>query len=189
MQQQLGWRMIELIRIDRSNHARFIDHLREMRKEFTDPHALLIVVLPRKFVLARGQRQSTRLIGRHARDALSIPNVVGQLLAGHVFELRFVIPKIKLAGSAAHEQVDDVLGFGRVMESLLISCFLSEKLRSQKLCHGSRAKAQRGSPQQLASGHLELRVVGVTRLRGGVCAHFANIRVVGVGEERNGPRV
>ena len=37
MQQQLGWRMIELIRIDRSNHARFIDHLREMRKEFTDP--------------------------------------------------------------------------------------------------------------------------------------------------------
>jgi hypothetical protein len=41
----------------------------------------------------------------------------------------------------------------------------------------------------LASGHLELRVVGVTRLRGGVCAHFANIRVVGVGEERNGPRV
>ena len=74
-----------------------------MGKEFTDPHALLIVVLPRKFVLTRGQRQSTRLIGRHARDALAIPNVVGQLLAGHVFELRFVIPKIKLARSAAHE--------------------------------------------------------------------------------------
>ena len=159
-----------------------------MGKEFTDPHALLIVVLPRKFVLTRGQRQPTRLIGRHARDALAIPNVVGQLLAGHVFELRFVIPKIKLAGSTAHEQVDDVLGLRRVMKSLLILCFLSEKLRSEKLCHGSRAKAQRGSPQQLASGHLELRLVGVNRLRCGVCAHFANIRVVGVSDERNGPR-
>ena len=81
-----------------------------------------------------------------------------------------------------------MLGLRRVMKSLLILCFLSEKLRSEKLCHGSRANAQRGSPQQLASGHLELRVVGVTRLRGGVCAHFANIRVVGFGEERNGPR-
>ena len=81
-----------------------------------------------------------------------------------------------------------MLGLRRVMKSLLILCFLREKLRPQELCHGSRAKAQRGSPQQLASGHLELRLVGVNRLRCGVCAHFANIRVVGISEERNGPR-
>ena len=158
-----------------------------MGEKFTDPNALLIVILPSEFVLAWGQRQSTRLIGRHARDALAIPNVVGQLLTGHVFELRFVIPKIELARTAAHEQVDDVLGLRRMMKSLLIFSFLSKELRAHQLCHRCCAKSQCRASQQMASGHLELPFVDVTRFPGGVCAHRAKIRVVGVRRGINGP--
>ena len=70
--------------------------------------------VPRELEDRAGQRQG-RLVGRHARQPLTHPDRVRQVLAVHLVQERLVVEQVELRRPAAHEQVDDPLGPGRMM--------------------------------------------------------------------------
>ena len=100
--------------------AEFFDDGCGVRQQLADPNAPVVVFLKGEAVFAGRQRQSVFLVGRHAGYSLSVSNVLGQLLAKHIVHFRFVVPQVKVAWPAAHKQIDDARGFGRVMESFAV---------------------------------------------------------------------
>ncbi len=51
----------------------------------------------------------------HRRQALTLADTIGQVLASKLREPGLVVPKIELAGCAIHVEIDQRLGFGLKM--------------------------------------------------------------------------
>ena len=91
----------------------------------------------------------------HAGDALAISNVLRQILAEHFAHLRFVIPKVVMTWSAAHEQIDHPLGLGREVGARRLA--LGQQIRAKHIGQGRRAKAKRSTAEQLPARHHQVR--------------------------------
>ena len=111
----------------RMHDAEFFDDGCGVRQQFANPNAPVVVLLKGEAVFAGRQRQSAFLVGRHAGDSLSVSNVFGQLLAEHFVHFRFVVPQVVVAWPAAHKQINNARGFGRVMEAFAVSSVGSQQ--------------------------------------------------------------
>ena len=104
--------MVDGAGADRFDDGEFVNDLRGVRQEFTDPAAAFPVLC--EVELAWGDGES-RLAGSHGRDALTVPDAIGKVFVEVRFELGFVVPEVQLGGSPIHVKVDDPLGFWRVV--------------------------------------------------------------------------
>ena len=94
--------------------AEILRYGRCMGKKFTNVNTTIVVLLFGKLVFGRANGQCLLSCG-HASDALAIAHVLGQVLSEHFLHLGFVVPQIVMAGTAAHEEVDDTLGLSGMM--------------------------------------------------------------------------
>ena len=113
--------------------AKFLRHLGSVRQQLTDPHALVVVFVPRVFVFARADRQRF-LSGRHACDALAIADVLGQILPEHLAHLRLVTPEIVMARPAAHKKINHPLGLGRKVRAARLASGVGKQIRANDVC-------------------------------------------------------
>ena len=139
------------------NDTQVLGDLGGMRKQLAHPHALIIVIVLREFVFRRAQRKSLLTRG-HSCNPLAITNMLRQVLPGHLLHLGLVIPHIVLTGTTAHEEINDPLGFRRVMKSLGRIRSIGEHVGSKKLRHRRRAKTEGGATEELAAGLAELKI-------------------------------
>ena len=113
--------------------AKLLRHLGRVRQQLADPHALVVVFVPRVFVFARADRQRL-LSGRHAGDALAVADVLGQILPEHLAHLRLVTPEIVMARPAAHEKINHPLGLGRKVRAARLASGVGEQIRANDVC-------------------------------------------------------
>ena len=96
------------IGVDRTNPADIVGKFRKIGPEFADIHAALAILL----VFERGLHQFTR-------SPFGTNRTAGQRLAVVFFQLGLGIEAIQSGASSIHEQEDDALHFGRVVENRL----------------------------------------------------------------------
>ena len=126
-------------------------------EKLADPDASIVVFLPGEFVFRRTDGERF-LSGGHAGDALSVANVFGQVLSGHLLHFGFVVPQIVMGGSAAHEQIDHAFGFRGVMHAFQRGggvFFTSEHSGAEQLCYRCRAQPKRTATKQLPTGQIQ----------------------------------
>ena len=133
----------------RVHHAEILHHLRSMRKKFTYPDSVLIILLPREFVFRRTHRESILTRG-HPRDTLTIANILRKILPEHLLHLRLVIPHVMLTRTAAHEEVNHPLGGRLVMHPLI--CRGRLKTRPHQLRQRGCSQPQGRPSKELAAG-------------------------------------
>ena len=136
------------------NHREFLGDLGGVRQQFADPQAAVVVFVFGEGVFARADRE--RFLPRgHPGNALSIANVLRQILAEHFAHLRLVIPKVVMTWSAAHEQVYHPLGLGREVGARRLA--LGQQIRAEHVGQGRRAQAKRSTSKQLPARHHQVR--------------------------------
>src|SRR5438046_5010099 len=102
-------RMVERVRGHRFYNGNVIENVSEVRECLGDFRAALAV--PVKFELGREQGR----IGLYERVLLAHDHFFGNWLAVIFLQRRFVVEQVELARRAAHEEVNDSLGFGLEM--------------------------------------------------------------------------
>ena len=127
------------------HHAEFLHHASGVRQQFAHPHAVGIVVVLGEAILARRERQTAFLVGRHSGDPLPVADMIRQLLAKLLLHRRLVVPHVVLTGAAAHEEVDHMLCLGCMVQARLGSRSLvsHNPLLSQQLRQRGRPQPQR----------------------------------------------
>ena len=101
--EDLRRRVIELRRPHRADDRDVVGDLREMRQQLRDLRARLAVPLE----LERRAEQLRRALDE--REALALDELVGDVLAVVLRQLRLGIEEIELRRRAGHEEVDDAL--------------------------------------------------------------------------------
>ena len=130
------WIMVDGFGKRRVHNAEFFDDSGCVRKQFADPNALVVIVMFGELVFTRTDRQAAFLIRRHSRDSLAVANMIGQLFAEHLTQLRLIVPQIMVAGASTHEEIDDAFRLGRMMQSTFG--------RTRSRCHQWIAPKQSG---------------------------------------------
>ena len=139
------------------NDAEFLGYFCGVWEEFTDPNTLVVVVVFLKIIL-RGAERQPFLSGRHSSDSLTIADVFGEVLTKHLLHLGFVVPHVLLAGTTAHKEVDDPLGFGRMVKSVGGGGRLGKSFRAEELGHRGCSQSKGTPAKELASGEVEFVV-------------------------------
>ena len=107
--------VIDRLREHRLHKTQVIHHPSCVRQQFANPRARASVLCKVKHAL---RQRKARLIRRHSRQSLSLPDRVRQVLTVHLGQHRFVIEALQLRRAATHEQVDHPLGLGSQMRGI-----------------------------------------------------------------------
>ena len=102
--------VVDGLGVERPHDAKVVHHSGGVRKKFIDPGARFAVLGELE---DRTRERKNRLVGRHAREALTQANRIGQRLAVALVQQRLVVEGLQLRGAAGHEQVDDPLRLWR----------------------------------------------------------------------------
>ena len=105
--------MIDGFRIHRLDDADVIDDRCDIRQQFADPRTVFAV--PREIENRRRAGQSS-LAGRHRRDPLARADTLRQIFVEVVCQLGLVVVQVQLRRGVGHEQPDDPLRCGRMMQ-------------------------------------------------------------------------
>ena len=153
--------MIDRLGKRRVHHAQLLGHGGSVRQQLAHPKAVGVIFVFGKFIFRWANRQ--RLLARgHARDALAITHLLGQILAVHCLHLRFVIPQIKMARATTHKEINHTLRLGHMMKAAIqlgIPFGRSKDIRPHQPRHRRRAQAKCRAPKQLPARHHQLRFV------------------------------
>ena len=132
--EELCRRVVEHVRRAGADEAHVVHDPRRARKQLAHPHSGLPVA-------AEGALRSEQLglvLERavHEREPLAREIRIGDRLAVELRETRLGVEQVELRRPAGHEEVDDVLGAGRMMRRLR-----RERMRRRR-CRGERAAVQ-----------------------------------------------
>ena len=107
--------MVDRFRKGAVHHTKLLGDFAGFRKKFTCPKAVLVIRVFGELVF-RGTDRMSFLASCHSGNPLPVPDMFGQVLTEHIPHLRFVVPRINVTGTAAHEKVDDPLGSGSMVD-------------------------------------------------------------------------
>ena len=122
-----------------------------VRKELTDPHAAIVVIVSGELILAGSQRQAVGLFAGHGGNALAVSHVIGQLLSEHTLQLRLIVPEIMLTRAAAHEQVDHPFGLGHMVHAHRSGGVGGSELGPEDVRHRRSAEPEGRAAEELTS--------------------------------------
>ena len=94
--------------VHRADEAHVLRDAAGVGQEFRQPEAVLVVLEAVEAELRRRDGEA-RLPARHRREALAVPDRVGQVLVEVLGEARLVVVEVELARRALHVHVDDAL--------------------------------------------------------------------------------
>ena len=144
--------VVDRLGVHRIDDADVVGDLAVVRQQVADPLPGFSVLFKGHERLGRGKALLTR---GHAREPLALSNRIGQVLTVELFERRFVIKRVDLAGSTGLTQVDDPLGLRLEMRGpgvarpVARAVFLSER----RLGPGDRVGAQQVGQRRGADTH------------------------------------
>ncbi len=104
--------VVDRFGVERVDHAEIVGDLAQVRQQFAEPEPAFAVLLELEHRRGDGE---LGLIGRHAREALTHADRVGQILAAFFFHRRLGIKEIHLRRRAGLKEIDHSLGFGRMI--------------------------------------------------------------------------
>ena len=105
--------VVDRFGVHRSDLAPIIGEACHVGHEFAEPHTGLAVLSEFEH---GGSDREFALPGGHGREPLALANRFWEVLSASVFQIGLGIEKIHLRGCPGLEQVDDSLGFGRMMD-------------------------------------------------------------------------
>ena len=134
-----------------------------VRQQLGDVHAALAVL---RELERRPDAEQILLPAGHAGDALALADAVGQVLAGHLGELRLRIEQIEVRRRAGHEQVDDALRLRREVQALAARRAPPGHRRLQPKRFGLNSEVSASAPRPVVLC-LQERAAGEGRKHGG----------------------
>jgi hypothetical protein len=105
--------VVDRLRVHRPDNTEVVDDAGGVREEVGDPRAVLPVLAEAE---DRSRERDGRLVPRHARQPLPLAHRVGQLLAVARVQHRLVVERLDLRGATRHEEVNDPLRPGGMVQ-------------------------------------------------------------------------
>ncbi len=137
--------VVDGIGLHAADHTDVIGDARRVRQQFTQPLAALPVPVEPE----DGRRgRKLRLIGRHTRESLPLPNRIRQLLAAPRRQVRLVVEHVELRRCAVLKEIDDALSRGREMGKHSRRLIFRHQRRER-----SRSQRHARKPEKIASVH------------------------------------